>query len=161
MKKITGKWDGPVTRAIIAMLLAFVLLALPGPLCAASSSSTSMGPAGGSKTDRVEARITELHAKLKITDAQEPLWRNVAETMRDNERTMEDLIRARSEKVAMTAVDDLKSYSAIAEAHADGIRKFIPVFEALYNSMSDDQKKIADMLFRHHHSRMKAKAKTK
>jgi hypothetical protein len=48
----------------------------------------------------------------------------------------------------MTAVDDLKTYSAIAEAHANGIKTLIPVFEALYVSMSDTQKKEADILFR-------------
>ena len=58
--------------------------------------------------------------------------------------------QARFEKAkAMTAVEDLKSYSEIAQAHADGLKNFIPVFEALYASMSDDQKKDADTLFRY------------
>jgi hypothetical protein len=47
----------------------------------------------------------------------------------------------------MTAIEDVKSYAAIAEAHADGLKKFAPVFEALYASMSDAQKKNADTLF--------------
>jgi len=46
-------------------------------------------------------------------------------------------------------VDDLQSYAAIADAHADGLKKLIPAFQALYTAMSDDQKKTADMLFRH------------
>ena len=71
--------------------------------------------------------------------------------MRDNAKTMEALIKARSEKAGtMTAVDDLKSYGEIAEAHADGLKKFIPAFEPLYAGMSDAQKKSADTLFRHH-----------
>jgi hypothetical protein len=61
----------------------------------------------------------------------------------------------------MTAVDDLKSYGEIANAHADGIKKFIPVFESLYASMSDAQKKSADTLFRRHGPKSKAKAKGK
>ena len=32
--------------------------------------------------------------------------------------------------------------------HADGIKKFVPVFSALYNSMSDEQKKNSDVMFR-------------
>jgi hypothetical protein len=48
----------------------------------------------------------------------------------------------------MTAVDDLKSYGEIADAHADGIKKLTPVFAALYASMSDAQKKEADAIFR-------------
>jgi hypothetical protein len=44
----------------------------------------------------------------------------------------------------------------VIEAHDAGMKKFIPAFEALYNSMSDAQKKIADSLFR---SRARAAAK--
>jgi protein CpxP len=99
--------------------------------------------------ERVEARITDLHAKLQITPAQEDLWKNVTQEMRDKAKTIDGLQRARFEKATtMTAVEDFKSYGEIADAHADGIKKFIPVFAALYNSMSDDQKKNADTIFR-------------
>ena len=120
-----------------------------------------MATAGSaSKADRVEARIKELHTKLNITPAQEEPWNKVAQVMRDNAKTMEALIKARSEKAGtMTAVDDLKSYSAIAEAHADGLKKFIPAFEPLYAGMSDAQKKSADTLFRQHGHASKAKGK--
>jgi len=112
-----------------------------------------------SHAERVEARITELHATLHITPAQEDLWKNVTQVMRDNAKTMDELTQARAAKAAtMTAVDDLKTYSAIAEAHAEGLKHFIPIFEALYASMSDAQKQQADTLFRQHH-RSGAKAK--
>ncbi len=56
----------------------------------------------------------------------------------------------------MNAVDNLKSYGEISEAHADSIKKLIPVFADLYASMSDAQKKEADALFRRHgHERHK------
>ena len=67
----------------------------------------------------------------------------------------------------MNAVDDLKSYSEITEAHARGLKRFISVFEPLYASMSDAQKKDADTLFRHRGrggrrgQRQRAKAKGK
>jgi len=74
---------------------------------------------------------------------------------------IEAIIKARSEKApTMSAVEDLKSYCEIAEAHADGLKNFIAVFEPLYTGMSDAQKKSADMLFRHH-GHMKSKAKGK
>jgi hypothetical protein len=60
----------------------------------------------------------------------------------------------------MTPVDDLKSYSEIAQTHADGLVQFIPVFASLYDSMSDAQKMNAAKLFRHHGLK-KPKAKTK
>jgi hypothetical protein len=70
--------------------------------------------------------------------------------MRDNAKTMDTLTQARMARAAdMTAVDDLKSYGEITDAHADGIKKLTPVFADLYASMSDPQKKVADTLFRH------------
>ena len=89
------------------------------------------------------------HARLKITPAQEDLWNNATQVMRENAKTMDALRRARSEKAqTMTAVEDFKSYGEISEAHADGIKKFVLVFSALYDSMSDAQKKNADTIFR-------------
>jgi len=126
-----------------------------GGLARAGRGDRRYGP------DRVEARIKVLHTKLNITPAQEELWNKVAQAMRDNAKTMEALIKARSEKAGtMTAIDDLKSYGEIADAHADGLKKFIPAFEPLYAGMSDAQKKSADTLFRQH-GRTKAKAKGK
>ena len=119
--------------------------------------------AKASRADRVEARITMLHAKLAITSAQEPAWQNVTQIMRDNAQAMEALTKGRADKAkTMTAVDDLKSYAEITNAHADGLKKFVPVFEALYASMSDAQKAQADTLFRgHHRSRTAAKKMSK
>jgi len=144
-----------------AVLLAFIVLVTASPSIAASPEPGMATAGKASKTERVEVRIKELHTKLKITPAQQGLWDNVTKVMRDNAITMEALIKARSEKAgAANAVDDLKSYSGIAEAHADGLKKFIPVFEPLYASMSDAQKKDADTLF-HHRGRTKGKAKAK
>lgn len=99
--------------------------------------------------DRVEQRIKEMHTKLKITAAEEAQWNKVAEVMRDDAKNMDAL---RAEKIAdaptMTAVDDLKAYSELAQAHVDGIKKLIPVFEDLYSSLSPAQKKEADTMFR-------------
>jgi hypothetical protein len=129
-----------------------VLTAQASPTPAPATTTNQMsGPAAGAKPvadNPVEARITELHAKLAITSAQEDLWSHVTQVMRDNEQAMESLHRTRSERATtMTAIEDVKSYAAIAEAHADGLKKFAPVFEALYASMSDAQKKNADTLF--------------
>ncbi|MGD0960174.1 MAG: Spy/CpxP family protein refolding chaperone [Methylomonas sp.] len=99
--------------------------------------------------DRAEMRIKDMHAKLKITSGQEELWSKVAQVMLEDAKTMDELTQTRVEHAkTMTAVDDLKSYAEIAEAHANGIKKLTPVFADLYGSMSDTQKKEADILFR-------------
>ena len=105
----------------------------------------------------VETRIKELHKKLQITDAQKTQWDALAQVMRDNAQKMADLEKRRAaDAKSMTAVDVVKSYSEVIDAHEDGMKKFIPAFEDLYNSMSDSQKKIADSLFR---SRARTEAK--
>ena len=100
--------------------------------------------------DRTELRIKEMHAKLKITSAQEEQWAKVAQAMLDDAKTMDALTQIRVDHAKdMTAVDDLKSFGEIADAYANGIKKLTPVFADLYASMSDTQKKEADAFFRY------------
>jgi len=100
-------------------------------------------------TSRVETHIARLHAELKITPAQTTEWNAVAEIMRSQAREMEKLERERAAgRATMTAVDDLKSYQAIAVAHAEEMSKLVPAFQALYARMSPEQQKNADVVFR-------------
>jgi len=73
--------------------------------------------------------------------------------MRDNARAMDDLIQARKANTNMTALDDVKAYSEMADARAEGVKKFVAAFEPLYTSMSDAQKKVADQLFNGNNAR--------
>jgi LTXXQ motif family protein len=124
----------------------------PGTTTAAPATPPSAtAPAKPSRVDRVEAHIAQLHQELKITPEQQPQWDALAQAMRDNAHQMQGLLQDRAKNVkTASAVDDLKSYEALADAHADGLKKFVPAFEALYASMSDDQKKTADTVFREH-----------
>jgi protein CpxP len=132
-----------------ALFLATIVFVSPN-LSRAVAAEPAQKPPKASKVDRTEARIKDLQAKLKITPAQEELWNKVIQVMRDNAKTMDALIQARNEKAkTMNTLEDLKSYSEITQAHAEGLKKFIPVFEDLYASMSDEQKKDADTLFRY------------
>jgi hypothetical protein len=111
----------------------------------AMASNTSESPANES----VEARIKELHRRLHITDAQKTQWDNLTQVMRENAQAMADIQKQRaSDAKSMDAVDVVKSYSEVIQAHEDGMKKFVPAFEDLYNSMSDAQKKAADSMFR-------------
>lgn len=113
---------------------------------AANSSAAANSTAAGNSP--VEARIKSLHDQLKITSAEEPQWNAVAQAMRDNAKNAGALIADRAKKTkSMTAIEDLHSYRAILQAHLDGIDKLTTAFEALYASMPDTQKKIADTVF--------------
>lgn len=125
-----------------------------------SPSALRAETAAEAKMPDVEKRITDIHSKLKITEAQEEQWSKVAQVMRENAATMEPLIKARKAQInTLNAVDDLKSYAQISDAHTAGLNKFISAFEPLYAGMSDEQKKIADKIFtKHdHHKRSKKK----
>jgi len=111
--------------------------------------------------DRVEARLKQLHAQLHITQAQDPQWQAYAQVLRDNAAAMDqsaeqlnDINKQRATQTKMSAVDDLKSYEQYADAHADisqkhadGLKKLVPAFEALYATFSDHQKRITDRMF--------------
>jgi hypothetical protein len=100
------------------------------------------------KPPPVETRIQELHRNLRISSAQEPQWRAFAQVMRDNEHALDMILKERATNITkMNAVDDLRSYEKLAEAHAEGMKKLVPAFEALYKTMSNDQKKNADAVF--------------
>ncbi len=143
-----------------ATLLGAIVLATP--VFAASDSMTTTNPSAASAKQEmaatspedhgvasVEARIRDLHSRLHITEAQKPQWDKLAQVMRDNAQAMVDLKKQRAaDAKSMTAVDVVKSYSEVVQAHEDGLKKFVPAFEHLYNSLSDSQKKIADAMFR-------------
>ena len=146
------------TRLITSAALAATLVFAPGIALAIDKDAHE---------DRTELRIKDIHAKLKITSMQEEQWAKVAQAMLDDAKTMDALTQNRIDHAKdMTAVDDLKSYGEIADAHANGIKKLTPVFAALYADMSDVQKKEADALFRegdhkhgHKHDHKKSNSK--
>lgn len=116
---------------------------------ATSGKKNSPAVAGISAVDHTEARIKQLQGALKITAAQEESWNNVTRVMRENAKEMDAVAkdRAASTKV-MNAVEHMELHSQITEAHLNQLKKFIPPFEALYASMSDEQKKSTDKIFR-------------
>jgi putative N-acetylmannosamine-6-phosphate epimerase len=87
---------------------------------------------------------------LKITPVEEAQWGEVAATMRENAKQMDQAIDKRSANAAnATAIDDLNAYADIAQIHANGVKNLATTFSGLYSAMSDDQKKIADKAFTH------------
>lgn len=143
---------------VAAALLAAGVLAAPLSVSAQTSppstpqaapsapSSAESAPAKGSSG--VDAHITKLHKQLKITAAQESQWNAVADIMRENAKQIDALASQRaSKRASMSAVDNLRSYEEIADAHAEGLKKLVPAFSALYDTMSDAQKKNADAVF--------------
>src|SRR3954452_15583272 len=94
-------------------------------------------------------RITPAQEPLRTTPAEEPLWPNLAQVMRENAKAIEPLAKQRLQPMPnRTAVETLSIYEKLGEVQMDGLKKFLSAFQALYNGLSDQQKKIADVLFR-------------
>ncbi|WP_233863268.1 Spy/CpxP family protein refolding chaperone [Paraburkholderia adhaesiva] len=116
----------------------------------AAPSSAAIEAGVAEHQQRVEERIAFLHSTLKITPEQEALWKPFADQMRTNGRTMGEMFKQRAEGLGTrNALDDMKEYAQITQAHADEMQKLVTAFEPLYNSFSADQKAIADKTFRH------------
>jgi periplasmic protein CpxP/Spy len=69
--------------------------------------------------------------------------------MRENARSMVETHRQRVQTVpGMTATENMQSYARIANDHARNVQNLVPVFQALYDTMSANQKRTADQVFR-------------
>jgi hypothetical protein len=115
---------------------------------AASGKKKSTAVAKTTAVEHTEARIKELKSELKITDAQEVLWNNFAQVMRENAKDMDAITKDKAESSkTMNAVEHMKFHSQITEARLNQQKKLIPPFEALYAGLSDEQKKVTDTIF--------------
>ena len=163
-----------MTRSPLALrlrALTFSLATLAAPLAAAPAFAQQMGMPEGqgmpqqgmpnTKRDpmeRVNQQITQLHQTLKITAAQEPQWEALARVMRENAADMVTLFKERASHFdQMNAVESLKSYERIAEAHVSNMHRLIPAFTSLYDVLSPEQRKAADASFRYQEARRKAR----
>jgi len=120
------------------------------PQPAANATRAEMAKSDAKRDEAVENHIMDLHTQLKITATEESQWKEVAETMRENARELDRAIDNRDATIASaTAIDNLNSYSEIAQVHANGVKKLASAFSGLYAVMSDSQKKQADVVFSH------------
>jgi hypothetical protein len=136
----------PRTRFLA--VVAVGLLWAPVAAWAQGTPKAAPSAAGGVEA-RVEAYARKLHAELQITPAEEAEWKEYVAVMQENARDMARTIMERTRQLdSMNAVENLKSYERLSEAHVERLQKLIPAFEKLYDAMPAQQKKIADEVFR-------------
>lgn len=141
-------------------LAAALLVSLPVAALAQSAAAPSTAklmtaapstaaPADAEAQARVEARVKQLHTQLKITAAEEAQWKAFADVMISNAQEMDSAAAQRADQLSsMNALQDMQAYEQLAEQHVQHLQKLIPAFQALYNAMPDEQKKVADQVFR-------------
>lgn len=114
-----------------------------------AAPNTAAAPDDAQLTRAIDQRIGALQSKLVITSAQTADWTAFAQAMRDNATSTNQLFAQRAQTAAaMSAVDNMTSYAAIARAYADNTEKLASAFASLYAKLSPDQQKTADQLFR-------------
>jgi len=138
--------------ALFVVMLAFLSAIFFTNVNLAFAESGQKEPAADdrpSAVERVEAQIKQLEDELTISKAQEELWNNLTQVMRENAKDMDALTREREEAAGtMNSVEHMKFHSQITETHLGHMKKLIPPYEAFYDSMSDEQKTVADTVFR-------------
>ncbi|HEX7535123.1 MAG TPA: Spy/CpxP family protein refolding chaperone [Syntrophales bacterium] len=154
MKRTAYKIAFPVTLVVVMVAFLSTIFFVNANLSfAAAGKKKSSAVARTSAVEQTEAQIKQLQAALNITEAQKELWNNLTQVMRENAKDMDALTDAFAKERAegtktMNAVEHMKFHSQITEAHLDQLNKLIPPFEAFYSSMSDEQKKTTDTIFR-------------
>jgi hypothetical protein len=153
MPYFTRPIAAPAPRSVaIAALLGATFLATPltaNHALAQAAVTPAAATAAETKGETVQQRITELHASLKITPAEETQWNGVAQAMHENAETMDKLVAINGTTPAqnLSALQELQTYQQLAQAHVDGLENLTAAFSTLYNVMSDGQKKVADQVF--------------
>ena len=121
------------------------------PSSSASGPAAAASPPGArhGHDDGVEQRIADLRTKLQIAPGQSGQWEQFAQVMRDNARSIDEAFDNRVQALpGMTAPENMQSYAAVATEHAQEVQKLVPAFQVLYDTMSDNQKRRADQVFR-------------
>jgi hypothetical protein len=146
-KSMTNRLAAAVLAAALSLPVAGWAASADTP--AATGSAATAMPAAGSQQQKVEQRIADMHATLKITSSEEPQWDKFSQVMLDNAQTMDSLLSANAGKVqTQTAAEMMQTYAMIAQQHAQDVQKLSTAFDTLYASLTPEQKKSADDMFR-------------
>ncbi len=164
MSHAIDRLRSPATTRGIASALMILSLGFALP-CAAAEDSPQLrlaqaAPPPGQKAapqrqtqpaqppvNPVDRQIADLQKRLAITPAQQPQFDGFAQAVRQNAAAMDTLGQQEQQKTNQNAVEELRSSVAFAQAEADGLKRLLPALEALYGSLSDQQKRTADQVF--------------
>lgn len=142
------------SRPFFTRTAAVLLLSLP--FAAGALAQTAGAPAkpaapapANPLLQQVDRHLSDLHQRLKITAAQEPQWLQFAKVMHDNAVAMDQKFVDRAQHFrSMNAVQNMQSYAGIAQQHAEDVQHLVPAFQTLYDTLTPEQKKTADLLWR-------------
>lgn len=127
------------------------------PMMGMMSQGSMMPMMGGTMmpmmgmTDHIEGRLAFLKTELKIADAQLPQWNAFADAVRASATQMNDMMKQGSAMMQGGTPPSLPQRLDLHEthmaAHLEMLRKMKAALLPLYASLSDEQKRSADVLF--------------
>jgi hypothetical protein len=139
------------SRSLVVGLVSgwLIIVGLPPAMALAQSpvqSGVMLAQARPSPPPDVEANIASLRQRLQITPAQEAPFNAVANVLRANARA--EASAPNQAPTNASAVDELRAEIQYDEVELSGLKKLLPVLEALYASLSPQQRQAADIAFR-------------
>jgi hypothetical protein len=120
----------------------------PGLQLAQARGPAAGNPPGGAPQGaggEIERQIADLKKQLKITPQQEPQFNAFAEVLRNNAQEADQVMR-QAGPGKPNAVEALKREQQFTETEANGLKRLVPALQTLYDSLSDQQKKVADQV---------------
>jgi len=114
-----------------------------GMMCMMGDMSRMMQ--SGGMAQHAEQRLTRLKADLKPTDAQLPQWNAFAGAVRAAAKAMQDNHSKMMPSMGKaTLPEQIAMHETMLSQHLDGMRQIKGAAAALYATLTDAQKKIAD-----------------
>ena len=143
-----GSLKAAASGVVSALILAASLAVQPGSAVAQTAPPpVAATPLPERFADDVEIRIAELHRALHIVPSQEALFVAYANVMRGNAQAIHALFLQRVTATDFSAPARLRWYAQLTAAHAEAVNRLIAPFDALYQSLSPEQKALADRHF--------------
>jgi hypothetical protein len=105
------------------------------------------GDMGKMMAQRGEKRLDRLHAELKITAQQEPLWQAFAEKTRAEMGKGMQAMRDSGANAKLTAPERMEKMQATMKERLAAMENVNESFKRLYAGLSDEQKATADKHF--------------
>lgn len=111
------------------------------------TAQSGAAPSQAQPEDAVATHLAELKKQLDITAAQQPKFDEFAKVVKQNAETMDSAMQKMQQKAQQNAVENLRAAASLTQTEADNLKRLVPALEALYGSLTEQQKHVADEMF--------------
>jgi hypothetical protein len=94
---------------------------------------------------RADQRLTRLHADLKVTAEQEPLWQAFAEKAKAEAGKGLQAMRDNAQDLSLSAPERMTRMAEVMKQRVAAMESVNDSFRRLYDALTPDQKRVADI----------------